>query len=56
MRIETERLVLRDYREDDWRAVLEYQRDPRCLRFYPWDRRSEQDARDFVGLFMEWRK
>ena len=54
MRIETERLVLRDYKEDDWRAVLEYQRDPRYLRFYPWAQRSEQDARDFVGLFMEW--
>ncbi len=55
MRMETERLVLRDYKEDDWRAVLEYQRDPRYLRFYPWDQRSEQDARDFVRLFIGWR-
>ena len=55
MRIETERLVLRDYEEGDWRAVLEYQRDPRYLRFCPWDRRSEQDARDFVRQFIGWR-
>ena len=55
MRIETERLVLRDYEDADWRAVLDYQRDPRYLRFYPWNNRSEQDARDFVRMFIDWR-
>jgi hypothetical protein len=32
--IKTERLVLREIRTDDWPAVLEYQRDPRYLRYY----------------------
>ena len=48
VRIETERLVLRDYEEGDWRGTLDYQRDPRYLRFYPWNDHSKQDARDFV--------
>ena len=54
MRITTERLVLREFRSDDWRAVLEYQRDPLYLRYYPWKDRSETDARAFVEMFREW--
>jgi [ribosomal protein S5]-alanine N-acetyltransferase len=36
MELMTERLLLRDFVEDDWPAVLEYQRDPRYLRYYEW--------------------
>ena len=54
MQITTERLVLREFGADDWRAVLEYQRDPLYLRFYPWEDRSEADARDFVEMFRGW--
>ena len=54
MQIETERLVLREFGEDDWRAVLEYQRDPLYLRYYSWEDRSEADARAFVEMFREW--
>ena len=54
MQITTERLVLREFGADDWRAVLEYQRDPLYLRFYPWEDRSEADARAFVEMFREW--
>ena len=54
MQITTERLVLREFGEDDWRAVLEYQRDPLYLRYYPWEDRSEADARAFVEMFCEW--
>ena len=36
MRIETERLILREFASDDWPAVLAYQRDSRYLRLYPW--------------------
>ena len=28
MKLETERLILRDFVEDDWMRVLEYQSDP----------------------------
>lgn len=56
MRVETERLALREFAEDDWRAVLAYQREPAYLRFYPWEDRSEQDARSFVNTFIAWRR
>ena len=54
MRISTERLVLREFVPDDWRAVLAYQRDPRYLRFYPWIDRTEPEVRDFVQMFVDW--
>lgn len=50
MRIETERLILRDFVIDDWLAVLAYQRDARYNRFYPdrWVNRSDDEVRAFV--------
>jgi RimJ/RimL family protein N-acetyltransferase len=54
MQITTKRLLLREFREDDWRAVLGYQRDPLYLRYYPWEDRDEQDARAFVDMFRRW--
>ena len=54
MQITTERLVLREFGADDWRAVLEYQRDPLYLRYYPWEDRSEAHVRDFVEIFRGW--
>jgi len=35
MILATDRLLLREFNSNDWPAVLEYQRDPRYLRFYP---------------------
>lgn len=32
--------------------MLEYQRDPLYLRYYPWEDRSEADARAFVDMFL----
>ena len=52
MQLNTQRLCLREFVPGDWRDVLAYQRDPRYLRYYPWDDRSEADARDFVGMFL----
>ena len=45
---------MREFVRDDWRAVLDYQRDPRYLRYYPWTDRTENDARDFVRMFLDW--
>ena len=53
MRIATERLVLREFVADDWPDVLAYQRDPRYLRFYPWDDRTEAEVRSFVQMFLD---
>ena len=54
MQITTERLVLREFGEDDWRAVLDYQRDPLYLRYYPWQDRDETEVRSFVDMFRAW--
>lgn len=56
MIVRTERLVLREFVEDDWRAVLAYQSNPRYLRFYPDTGKSEADARAFVGMFLRWQR
>lgn len=48
MILTTRRLVLREFEEEDWQAVLAYQSDPRYLRYYPWTQRTEQDARALV--------
>ena len=45
----TDRLLLRDFVEDDWRAVHEYDADPDVVYFMTWGPNSEQDSRDFVG-------
>jgi RimJ/RimL family protein N-acetyltransferase len=52
MQLNTQRLCLREFVPGDWRAVLSYHRDPRYLRYYPWDDRTEADARAFVGMFL----
>ncbi|MHB8595245.1 MAG: GNAT family N-acetyltransferase [Ktedonobacteraceae bacterium] len=54
MIITTKRLVLREFEEQDWPAVLTYQSDPRYLRYYDWTERTEKDVRAFVGMFIAW--
>jgi len=48
----TERLVLREFREDDWPDVLAYQSDPRYLQYYRWTERTREDAVEFVHTFI----
>ncbi|HEX2203726.1 MAG TPA: GNAT family protein [Longimicrobium sp.] len=54
MELRTERLLLREFVEDDWRAVLAYQDDPLYLRFNEGDRRGEAEAWLFVQRFVDW--
>jgi len=56
MILTTERLVLREFVEDDWPAVLTYQQDPRYLRFYEWTGRTPEEVRAFVGMFVAQRQ
>lgn len=56
MILTTKRLVLREFEEEDWQAVLTYQSDPRYLRYYPWTSRSEQDARMYVQQLLAQRE
>jgi RimJ/RimL family protein N-acetyltransferase len=52
MFLSTERLLLRDFVEDDWPALLGYQNDPRYLRFYAWTRRTPEEVQGFVARFI----
>jgi RimJ/RimL family protein N-acetyltransferase len=49
VQIEAQRLVLREYKADNWPAVLAYQSDPRYLRYYPWSERDAEAVREFVA-------
>ena len=51
MKLETERLILRDFVKDDWRAVLEYQSDPLYLRYYDWTARTPEAGRNLLAGF-----
>jgi ribosomal-protein-alanine N-acetyltransferase len=53
MRLETERLILRDFVRDDWQRVSEYQSTPLYLRYNPWIERTPEAVQDFVGWFLD---
>ena len=53
MKIETERLILRDFVKNDWQRVLEYQSNPLYLRYNPWTERTPDAVQDFVGWFLD---
>lgn len=53
MELITKRLFLREFLADDWPAVLEYQSDPRYLRYYAWEGRSAAEVQKFVQMFLD---
>ena len=52
MILTTERLILREFVESDWPAVLAYQSDPLYLRYYHWTGRTEAEVREFIQMFL----
>lgn len=58
MKIETERLILRDFVKEDWQRVMEYQSDPLYLRYYEWTAsdRTPESVQEFVGWFLDHQK
>jgi RimJ/RimL family protein N-acetyltransferase len=52
MQLITERLILREFMEQDWPAVLAYQTDPLYLRYYEWTGRTPEEVWAFVGMFL----
>jgi RimJ/RimL family protein N-acetyltransferase len=52
MQITTARLILREFKEDDWPDVLAYQSDPLYLRYYEWTDRTPEAVQEFVGMFL----
>lgn len=53
MEFQTERLLLREFVMEDWRAVYAYQNDPRYLEFYEWEHRTEQQAKAFAQMLID---
>jgi [ribosomal protein S5]-alanine N-acetyltransferase len=48
MLLETERLWLRDFVEDDWKAVYAYQVNPHYSRYYNWTNRTEEEVKQLI--------
>jgi RimJ/RimL family protein N-acetyltransferase len=46
--IETERLILREFREEDWKAVHEYASDLEVVRYMDWGPNTEEETRNFI--------
>lgn len=47
--IETSRLILREFEEDDWKEIHLYASDEEVVRFMPWGPNTEEDTKAFVG-------
>jgi RimJ/RimL family protein N-acetyltransferase len=56
MVLTTERLLLRDFVESDWEAVLAYQQDPLYLRYNEWTSRTAEEVREFIQMFLDHQK
>jgi [ribosomal protein S5]-alanine N-acetyltransferase len=54
MRLNTSRLVLREYEINDWVVMRAYQRDSRYFQFYPWTDRSETEVRAFIQMYINY--
>jgi len=50
--LQTERLILRDFVETDWEAVLAYQQNPLYLRYNEWTERTAESVREFLQMFL----
>ena len=53
MKIETERLILREFAEDDWHAMLAYTSDPLYLRYNDLTEGTRERVQEFIGWFLE---
>lgn len=56
MRLVTERLVLREFVETDWPAMLAYHCDARYLAHYPQNAGSTATLRRLLGMFIGWQQ
>ena len=51
--VETKRLILRDFRMDDWKGVHAYAADPRAVEHLPWGPNSADMTIEFVRKAVE---
>lgn len=50
MQLETERLILREFRASDVDAVHEYGSDPQVVKFMPWGPNTREETENFIDL------
>jgi RimJ/RimL family protein N-acetyltransferase len=48
IKLPTARLILRDFRKNDWEAVHEYGADLEVVRYMPWGPNTEADTKEFI--------
>lgn len=53
--LRTERLLLREFRRDDWERMHAYQNDARYLRYYDRERMDPGESQTLVAAFLSWR-
>ena len=56
MELITERLILREFRKNDWPEVLAYQSNPLYLRYYESTERTPKAVQAFVKMFLDQQK
>jgi ribosomal-protein-alanine N-acetyltransferase len=56
VQIKTERLLLRDFEEEDWRSVYAYMSNPAHKQYYHVPVGGEENVRRLVNEFIEWSK
>lgn len=49
----TERLMLREYVEEDWKQVHEYASDAELVKFMDWGPNTIDDTKDFLRVMLE---
>lgn len=53
MQLATDRLILREFTDEDWRPIHEMERDPDVVRYLTKEPQTEADAQDYVaGILM----
>ncbi|MEH2068481.1 MAG: GNAT family protein [Nostoc sp.] len=56
MKLETNRLLMREFVAADWQAVFTYQSDPLYLLYSNWIHRTQNDVGEFVKMFINQQK
>lgn len=53
LQLETERLILREFKATDWKAVHEYASDPEVVKFMEWGPNSTRETQAFIDMAVE---
>lgn len=53
MQIETDRLLLREFKASDWKSVHEYAQDPEVAQFMTWGPNTEKDTLNFIDTRLQ---